>query len=203
MPVNCSTTALAAAAGTLASEIEIVGSGNSAKAHFTEKYAVKPVTPYRISFEARKADADTLGRTICAGLLGLNVDLNLEDSWKRYTDIVATPSKPASGGLPVRFTLWQVRGKAQVRDWEVVEQQVRHASDGELVMGDGETLLGTRYMFNDRPGSSHHNHSRPLVGWSGSVSMNTDRYPIGNGGELVWKHELGGRRLLSGVVSLC
>ncbi len=194
---------LLAAAGLAAdaAELELTGTGSSAKAVFTDKYDVKPLTPYRVAFEARKAGANTLGRTICAGFTGLNVDLDLAERWKAYSDIVSTPSKIKAGGLPVRFTLWQVNGNVLVRDWKVVEQQVAYARDGELVMGDGETLLGTEYQFNDRPDSYHHNHSRPLAGWNGAV-LNTDRYPFGNGAEIVWRHELGGRQFLSATVSI-
>ena len=191
---------VAAACG--AAELELNGTGSGSERKFTEAYDVKPLTPYKVSFEAKKASDQTLGRTICAGFSGLNVDLNLEERWVSYSDIVATPSKLKPGGLPVRFALWQVTGKVLVRNWQVTEQQAVYARDGELVMGDGETLLGTRYLFNDRPGSSHHNHSRPLAGWSGGAALNTDRYPFGNGSEIMWRHELGGRQFLSGTVQL-
>ncbi|MBR6586775.1 MAG: hypothetical protein IKK82_05065, partial [Kiritimatiellae bacterium] len=59
-------------------ELMISGSGSTSETKYTEKYAVKPLTPYKVSFEARKESADTAGRTICAGLPGRNVDLSLK-----------------------------------------------------------------------------------------------------------------------------
>lgn len=103
--------------------------------------------------------------------------------------------------LPVRFSLWKVNGDVLVRNWRVTEQQAVHATDGKLTLGDGETLIGARYTFRDLPGSGHHNHSRPLFRWSGA-KLNTDRYPLGGDGEIVWRHRLSGRKLISGEVSL-
>ena len=186
-----------------AAELMISGDGNVADTKYTEKYAVKPLAPYKVSFEARKESFKTQGRTLCAGLSGRNVDLPLEEDWTAYSDIVATPSsdKPVAE-MAIRFTLWKVSGNVLVRNWNVTEQQAVHATDGELTLGDGETMLGTRYTFSDMAGSCHHNHSRPLYSWRGSANLNTDRYPLGNGGEIVWKHELSGRRFLSGEISL-
>lgn len=194
---------LAGAGASGAAEIELCGSGSKAETRYSEKFSVKRFTPYKISLEAKKADAQTKGRTLCAGLPGLNVDLALKEEWTSYSDIVMTPSrdKPLSD-MAIRFSLWQVTGKVQVRNWSITEQQPVYASDGELTLGDGEMMLGRRYLFMDVPGSRHHNHSRALYSWKGSVNLNTDRYPIGDGGEIVWRHELAGRRFLSGEVTL-
>ena len=189
--------------GANAAELMLSGSGSTSDTKYTEKYAVKPLTPYKVSFEARKESSNTAGRTICAGLPGLNVDLSLKEWWTAYSDVVATPSsdRPVTE-MAIRLALWHVTGNVLVRNWNVTEQQAVHATDGEMTLGDGETMLGSRYMFSDMSGSRHHNHSRPLFSWRGSASLNTDRYPLGNGGEIVWKHELSGRRFLSGEVSL-
>ena len=136
-----------------AAELVVSGSGTSSEAKYSEKYAVKPLTPYKVSFEARKESANTKGSTICAGLPGRNVDLSLEEDWTSYSDIVATPSseKPLAE-MAIRFALWQVSGNALVRNWSLTEQQAVHATDGELTLGDGETMLGSRYLFSDMAG---------------------------------------------------
>ena len=148
--------------GANAAELTISGDGNVADTKYTEKYSVKPLTPYKVSFEARKESFNTLGRTVCAGLPGRNVDVPLKEDWTAYSDIVATPSsdKPVTE-MPIRFTLWKVSGNVLVRNWSVTEQQAVHATDGELTLGDGETMLGTKYMFSDMAGSRHHN----LLAW--------------------------------------
>ena len=186
-----------------AAEFELSGNGATADTKYSDKYSVKQFTPYRVSFEARKADVSTKGKTICVGLPGLNIDRSLEEEWTSYSDIVVTPSRksPVSEAA-IRFSLWQVTGRVQVRNWSVTEQQAVHATDGDLVLGDGETIIGSRYVFRDVPGSRHHNHSRPIFSWKGSISLNTDRYPLGNGGEIVWRHDLSGRKFLSGEVTL-
>ena len=183
--------------------LSLKGSGASAETKHSETYSVKPFVPYRFSLEARKADAKTAGRTLCAGLTGLNVDFNLEEDWKDYSGIVVVPShgKPVRE-MPLRFSLWQVTGDVLVRNWSLTEQQAVHATDGTLTLGDGETLLGSRYVFIDKPGGMHHNHSRPLVSWSSGVRLNTDRYPFYGDAEITWKHELQGRKFHSGEVTV-
>ena len=195
-----SLTASAAAAG---AEMTISGSGSAAETKYTEKYDIKRFTPYKVSFEAKKADVKTSGRTICAGLPGFNIDSRLNEEWTSYSDIVMTPSgdNPVSA-MPVRFSLWQVNGDVLVRNWKVTEQRAIHATDGTLTLGDGEQMLGNRYVYIDIQGGKHHNHSRPLYSWRGAARLNTDRYPLGDGGEIIWKHELAGRRFLSAEVSL-
>ena len=99
---------LAVAGAAAAAELVVSGNGESAEPKYTEKYGVKPLTPYRVSFEAKKESTNTTGRTICAGLSGRNVDLDLKEDWTSYSDIVATPS----GGetpmeMAIRFSLWQ------------------------------------------------------------------------------------------------
>ena len=54
--------------GANAAELMLSGSGSTSETKYTEKYAVKPLTPYKVSFEARKESSNTAGRTICAGL---------------------------------------------------------------------------------------------------------------------------------------
>ena len=121
---------LAGAGASGAAEIELCGSGSKAETRYSEKFSVKRFTPYKISLEAKKADAQTKGRTLCAGLPGLNVDLALKEEWTSYSDIVMTPSrdKPLSD-MAIRFSLWQVTGKVQVRNWSITEQQPVYASD--------------------------------------------------------------------------
>ena len=202
MPLFFFLTALAA--GSLpATELTLTGRGTAAEEKFTEAYRIRSFTPYRISFEARKASPKTTGRTLCAGLPGLNVDLDLRDEWTPYSDIVISPShdQPFSS-RPIRFSLWNVTGDVHVRNWHVTEQRALHATDGVITLGAGETLLGTKYVFNDQPGSPRHNHSRPLFSWRGAARLNTDRYPFGNGAEIIWRHHVATRRFLSGEVIL-
>ena len=65
--------------GANAAELTISGDGNVADTKYTERYSVKPLTPYKVSFEARKESFNTLGRTVCAGLPGRNVDVPLKE----------------------------------------------------------------------------------------------------------------------------
>lgn len=184
-------------------ELAISGFGPSAEQKFTRPYPIKRFTPYRISFEARKCGAGTTGKTICAGLVGYNVDLDLKDGWTAYSDVVMSSSdgEPVAQ-VPLRFSLWQVSGEAAVRNWRVVEQQAVYANDGTMELGEGEALAGSRYIFKDKPGSGHHNHSRALWAWRGALKLNTDRYVLGDGAEIIWRHRLAGRKFLSGEVIL-
>ena len=191
-------------AGVLSAEVlTLTGSYDTSDSKEPQKYSIKQFTPYRVTFEAKKESWNTSGRTLCAGLPGLNIDCDVGEDWKTFSDIVMTASsdRPVSEKA-LRFSLWRVKGNVLVRNWSVKEQCAIYATDGVLTLGDGEMILGSKYMYMDKPRSFHHNHSRPLVSWSGSANLNTDRYPFGNGAEIVWTHELSGRKLLSAEVSV-
>ena len=183
-----------------ASELTLSGDGRDSNKGFSDAYRIKPFTPYRFNFEARKENRNTFGRTLCATLQNLSVecDIDFTDDWRTFSNIVMTPSGCAEVESPIKFTLWQVNGNVLVRNWSVVEQRAMHGIKRNLTLGDGEALLGNRYFFNDKPVCFHHNHSRPLFSWRGTVGLNSDRYPIGDDGEIVWRHDLSGRRFLSG-----
>lgn len=186
-----------------AGELSLTGSFDSAEVKHPQKYSVKSFTPYKVVFEAKKKSGKTSGTTLCAGLPGLNIDCDVDEEWKTFSNIVMTASseKPVSE-MPLHFTLWHVSGDVLVRNWSVTEQHAVHASDGVLTLGEGESLTGTRYLYTDMPGCYRHNHSRPLHSWKGQASLNTNRYPFNRDSEIVWMHELSGRRFLSGEVTV-
>ena len=183
--------------------LTLKGAYDTAETKYSQKYSIKQFTPYKVSFEAKKESEKTSGRSCCVGLPGFNIDCEIEEHWKTFSDIVMTASsdKPTSEKA-LRFSLWHVTGNVLLRNWSVTEQCAIHATDGTLTLGDGERIIGSKYMFIDKPRSYHHNHSRPLVSWSREATLNTDRYPFGADAEIVWKHELAGRNLLSAEVTL-
>lgn len=181
-------------------EITIGVNGGKPDVRLVGSFPLKPLTPYRIEFEAMRPDGT--GGTVCVGLPSLNLGLPLKGTWKSYTNIVASASDVGGGaGKPLRLTSWDVPCDVLVRNWRVTELAAIHAAEGALTLGEGELLLGNRYSFRDAPESVRHNHSRPLAKWKGA-SLNEDRYPFWTpGGEIVWRHDVGGRKFLSGNVS--
>lgn len=180
----------------VADEIEIDGGGSPQTT--AERFAVPPLAPCRVSFEARR---DGTGGTLGAGFPGVNVECPLSDDWKRTSLIVAAPAS-APSGLPLRFAPWQVSGRVFVRDWHVETLRALYAREDSLELGEGESLLGNRYLFTHRPGGEARNCSRPLAS-CGGVDFNTDRYAFWrSGGSVEWRFGLPGRRFTSGHASL-
>ena len=68
-----------------------------------------------------------------------------------------------------------------------------------MTLGHGESVDGDVYTFEAHLGSAGHTDARPLDHWRGAY-FNTHRFCMSKGCEIVYRHSLAGRRLLSGEI---
>ncbi len=154
---------------------------------------------YRLSFQAR--GVDVAGGTVVCGPSFANVDIGAPGkAWSLYSHVFATPVRKDLLAVPLRLGQWQMKGQAFFDAVRLVPVEPIHASLGELVLGEGEKLDGTRYTFDAPLGSECRNHSRPLL-WH-TAAFNTERWCFGEAGMVTYRHTLAGRKILSGEVEL-
>ena len=178
------------------------GRSPGSSGHDTACVRVESLRPYRLDFEARKLPG-VKGRTLCAGLPGSHVDLEVTETRTPYSVVVAAPTLDSGfADWPCRFGLWGVDGVVEVSGFRVAALDPVHASRDGLTLGVGEWALGNRYVFQGAPGSAWRNFSRVVHSRNESVAFNTDRYPIRDGGEIVYLHELGSREIKSACITV-
>jgi hypothetical protein len=75
-----------------------------------------------------------------------------------------------------------------------------YAHAGDLVLGEGETVRGGEYTFAAPFNGDSRSQSRPLVSYAGG--FNSNRWVLGAGGEVVYRHRIGDRRQTAAEVSV-
>ena len=164
-----------------------------------EPVAFLPNRVYRLAFQARGEEA--AGGTVVSGPLFANVDIGIPGkAWTQYDQVFATPVRKDALSAPVRLGQWQMKGRAFFDAARLVPVEPVYAVFGDLSLGEGEKLEGSRYTFDAPLGSLCRNHSRPLL-WH-TATFNTDRWCFDTGSMVTYRHELTGRKLLSGGLEL-
>ena len=157
---------------------------------------------YRVTFSHRKG-AETLGTTLCTGVSRLNFDTGLGAEWKMRTFILRTgEGKDGRYEVPWHFGLYNVKGPVEVKG--MVRQLVEpvHAPFEGGFLGRGEMLLGNRYSCNVAWGGELGNYARALKSFRGRLAFNSTRWEFSGGGEMVFAHELFGRRFRDGTLTV-
>ncbi len=178
------------------------GSGSETRAWTAGKVDLAADRCYRVTFSHRK-EPETLGTTLCTGVSRLNFDTGVGNEWKTRTFILLTgEGKEGRFESPWHFGLYNVKGAVEVKNLKRVTVVPRHAvfESGEL--GRGEMILANRYSCDVVWGGELGNYARALKSFRGRVSFNTTRWEFSGGGEMVFAHELSGRRFLKGDLTV-
>ncbi len=179
--------------------IAVTGDGRDSFAWYSAPLPLKPRTVYRLRFQARNAGGH--GGTPVSGPGFCNRDLgSLPGRWKRYASVFVTPRTLERERARLRFGQWHVKGAVAFDDVRLTEAAPVYARQGSLVLGEGERLRGNAYRFLAPFQTPSANHARPLV--FHQCDFNTNRWLFGPGNEVVYRHEIAGRRFLSATVRL-
>ena len=179
--------------------VNVEGDGTSANGWLSEAITFLPNHVYRLSFHARGEEAGS--GTVVSGPAFANVDVGVPGkTWTRYESVFATPIRKDQLTAPVRLGQWQLKGRAYFDDVRLAQVEPVHAARGELVLGEGEKIEGSRYTFDAPFSDECRNHSRPLM-WH-TAQYNTDRWCFGDATMVTYRHSLADRKLLSGTVEL-
>ena len=132
-----------------------------------------------------------------------NVDIGAPGAdWTSYTNIFRASSRATP---TYRETLhlgeWKMGGKVVFDNVELIPVTPRWKRfDGGLELGPGESIDGNVYVFSSTYGSVVRNDARPLL--VNRAGFNSNRWCLGRGSEVVYRHDVAGRRMLKAQVSV-
>ncbi|MCL1921462.1 MAG: DUF4091 domain-containing protein [Kiritimatiellaeota bacterium] len=178
----------------------VEGDGKSDNAWLSPPMTFEVGGAYRLRFRARSEGAG--GGTVVCGIPSVNVDIGVPGAeWTEYSHVFAVPG--AAGDAvkePLRLGQWTMAGKAFFKDVSVAPMTPVYARRGDVALGEGERIDGKVYTFNAPFGTECRNHSRPLA--AATATYNSTRWCLGDGTSFTYRHEVGGRRLLSARVGV-
>ena len=183
-----------AAGAACASEFFVPGGKDLAVTNLA-KVPVPPNSVCVVSCEAKRLQS---GFVLC-GTGSANCDFTSSWSgWKRLAVVFRAPSAP--GGQGPRVGTYNSQAGALFRDVSIRTARAEYLKKAGMTLGHGESLDGDIYTFEAHLGSAGHTDSRPLDHWRGAY-FNTHRFCMSKGCEIVYRHTLSGRRLLSGEIA--
>ena len=178
--------------------LSVNGKGDDDAAWLSAPLPLKPDTLYRLRFEARGPGAS--GGTPTSGTPFANRDLgDIGPDWAAFDTVFTTPRAIPEGQSCLRFGQWHERGEVAFRSPKLCVAQAVYARQGDLALGDGESLDGNAYAFSAPFGGPSRNHSRPLASYT--CTYNTDRWVFSRGTEVVYCHRLAGRKITAAEVT--
>ena len=178
--------------------LSVKGTGETDSAWQSTALPLKPDTLYRLRFEARSLGAS--GGTPTSGTPFANRDLgDLPAEWTAFDTVFTTPRAIPEGQGCLRFGQWHANGEVAFRSPELCQAQAVYARQGDLALGDGESLDGNAYTFWAPFGGPSRNHSHPLASYT--CTYNSDRWVLAARTEVVYCHRLAGRKITAAEVT--
>ena len=186
--------AVAAAAG--ATDEFAVAGGDGLKVRMGEAFAVASNATYVVECEAKRLGSGT----VLFGTTEANVDDSSSWSgWKRKSAVFR--SAATTSRISPRFGSFNLASGTVFRAFAIFPVKAEYARADGMPFGHGESIRGNDYSFDSQFGSGGRNDSRPLHAFRGAY-FNTHRWCLHDGVEIIFRHELAGRRLLSGEVKV-
>jgi len=171
--------------------VAVTGTGSDSGAWLSPPLPLEPGGVYLLEVEARALEAR--GGTAVVGPLFCNRDLGpLPDRWQAYSTVFVAPSPLDPGRARLRLGQWHVRGTVAYDRVRLCRVRPVYARRGEVVLGEGEMVRGAEYTFRAPFDGVSRNHARPLVRFT--AGFNSNRWVFGVGQEVVYRHQVPGRR---------
>ena len=177
--------------------VAVTGTGEDDSFWRSNPLALEPRKVYRLALKARRVDGR--GGTPVTGPWFANHDLGeIPAEWKSYEWTFVTPERLRPDEAWLRFGQWHVRGTVAFDAVELTPAAPVYARQGDLALGEGESLLGNEYAFTAPLGRASGNHSRPLAGYT--CTFNSNRWCLAKDQEVVYRHQVAGRKQTSAEV---
>lgn len=132
-----------------------------------------------------------------------NVDLGAPGAdWTAYTNIFRSSSRSTpTYREKLHLGEWKMGGKVVFDNVEVIPVTPRwRRFGGGVELGPGESVDGNEYGFCSSYGSVARNDARPLV--LNRCGFNSNRWCLTPGSEVVYRHDVAGRRMQKARVSV-
>ena len=141
--------------------VYVTGVTNSQTSTFwySDPLSFEPNRLYGLRFAAKRTGG--AGGSPISGPQFCNRDLHeVSAEWKHFTSYFITPS--ASMGDRLRLGQWEANGVIAFDDVSLVPVEAVHRCSGDLILGTGEHVEGSAYVFSAPLESDAANYSRPL-----------------------------------------
>lgn len=172
--------------------LSVTGNGADSNYWWLRPVGLLPNTVYRVRFSARCAPGST-AMTVIAGLDVVNRDFGVTPAWSDYTFIVRTPADVRSAFL--RLGQWHLKGTVYFRNLSLTLVETVHGA-----LGEGEVLLRDQYRYQTVLGADAGNDSKTLL--RHTAPFNSNRWVFSGGHEVIYRHQIPGRRQTAATVSL-
>jgi hypothetical protein len=168
--------------------VTVTGAGGEASSFWrAEGFAPKPGALYRLSFLAKGRGSQG---GVIAGLDVANRDFGYSEGWQRRSFVLQVPE--GSPDAYLRLGQWNVRGSVSIADVQLSRVVPVHRSFGSVLLGEGESLVAGRYLFQTTLTGEAGNFARPLE--RQTTAFNSNRWVLSSGKEVVFRHQIAGSR---------
>jgi len=173
--------------------ISVTGDGEDSNHWLSAPLDLEPSALYQLLFCARSLGPPYTSGTPVTGPLFCNRDLGkIPGKWQDYTSVFFTPKVLDPDSTRLRFGQWHLKGSVAFDEVVVTKVQAVYRNRHGITLGDGEHLQGNDYHFQAPYESASRNHSRPLA--HHRCGFNTNRWTFGPDSEVVYCHQVAGRR---------
>ena len=94
----------------------------------------------------------------------------------------------------LRLGRWQVKGDCKTGNAVLEEVTPAYETRDGITLGEGETIFGRTYRYASKWNGKYGSEARPFAGFANGY-LHDSHWRMQKDGELIWRHELGGRRL--------
>ncbi|MHC4398758.1 MAG: DUF4091 domain-containing protein [Planctomycetota bacterium] len=175
--------------------LEVTGTGSDSNYWRSGNVEFEPGKLYRFQMRARRKSGS--GCTISGPDFANHDYYGMSSDWKWHGHVFRAPEN--TEGAYLRLGQWQAKGSVEFDAVKLTPVLPVHHKCGDLVLGEGETILDGTYRFHgtfNQPGSNYH---RTLE--SATAGFNSNRWVFGGGSEVVYLFQVPSHAMLSGKVS--
>jgi hypothetical protein len=159
--------------------LEVTGNGDDSSYWWTSDVGMAPGQRYHFEFRGRRVGGG--GSAITGPAFANRDQAGLTDAWQWLGHVFRVPDSGGDGRL--RLGHWHATGAIQFDAVRLTPTLPVYRQQGELVLGEGETVRGDLYHFAGTYG--HPGQQRPSRSASRDGVFNSDRWVFGaNRGDL-------------------
>ncbi len=175
--------------------LEVTGTGHDANDWHTDAGRFTPGGLYHFQMRARRTSGS--GCTVSGPTFANRDYASLSSDWRWYGHVFRAPDRP--DGHRVRVGQWEAKGSVQFDAVRVMPVIPIYKSLGRILLGEGESIDGGRYVFRgtfDHEGSNFH---RTLA--NATAGFNSNRWCFGANQQVTYRLAVAGHPFQSGQVS--
>ena len=167
--------------------VSVTGTGKDSNYWSTPAPKLEAGKTYRFSF-AYRTPADAKKGCVISGSSFANRDFGGSAEWTRKSFVFAVP-KGASQSY-FRLGQWHRADTVLFDDARLAEVTAVHQRQGDVALGEGESISSRTYRFVAPLRGEGSNHARPLL--EHTAGFNSNRWVFAAGQYVLYRHEVAG-----------